>query len=472
MDESQVARIIHLHTVEKLSFRQIARQIGIHRDTVSKIIRQNDCKIELKKESLLEPYYGLIGQWYKDYPSLQATQIYERLKSYGFTGSYPLVALYTQGLRKRKKDIYHSLTFLPGQEGQVDWFVVTGLPFGKAYGFILVLSYSRFAWGNFYLRNSFEFFLDAHIECFRKIGGIPHTCRYDNIKSVVISREPQLQYNPSFLDFSNFYGFSIYLCNPYAAHEKGRVERVVRDVRAFLYGLELKDLADLTTKYHFMLDQRNNTLHRVTGKKPVELLKEEKLWPLPATEYQAGRVIPCLISKTGFVEFDTNKYSVPDTCSSKKAEIIAYPDKIEIVIGQDKVATHKRSFLRGQKIENPVHREKLLNITPKYKYQRILQLMKKMDPSINHFLTQAQESGEDEIQYAYQLFKLLKVCSKAMLISCVKEACSIKAFKIKTVLSKLNLPHEKGKNPVYPKDNKLLDINYEERRLEDYDEFI
>ena len=470
MEESQAARIIHLHTVEKLTFRQIARQLNINRKSVSNVIRQNECKIETKKESILAPYYGLIGQWYKDYPLLQASQIYDRLKSYGYKGSYPLVVVYTQNLRKRKKPIYHSLTFLPAQEGQADWFVVTGLPFGKVYGFIFVLSYSRYAWGKFYVRNSFEFFLDGHIECFRKIGGIPHTCRYDNLKSVVISREPEIKYNAQFLDFSRFYNFSIYLCNPYAGNEKGRVERIIRDIRGFLYGLEPEDLRDLNTKYHLMLEQRNDKVHRVTGKKPIEMLKEEKLLSLPDKEYQVSRIIPCLISKTGFIEFDTNKYSVPNTYSSKTAEIIAYPDKIEIVIGSHKIATHKRSFLRGQKIENPLHREKLLNITPKYKYQRILQLMQRMDPSINHFLTQAQESGEDEIQYAYQLFKLLKICSKAMLISCIKEASSIKAFKIKTILSKLNLPYEKGKNPVYPKDGKLLDINYEERRLEDYDE--
>lgn len=371
---------------------------------------------------------------------------------------------------KRKKAMYHSLTFLPGQEMQVDWFIITGLPFGKVYGFICILSYSRYAWGNIYPRHSFEFFLDGHIECFKHIGGIPHTCRYDNLKSVVLSRKPYIKYNPHFLDFAKFYNFSIYLCNPYSGHEKGRVERVIRTIRAFLYGFEFKDILDLNTKYHQALNQRNDKIHRVTGKKPIEMLKEEKLINLPAIEYQVGKVIPCLISKTGFVEFDTNKYSVPNTCSLKRADIIAHPDKVEIMLGSNKIATHKRSFLKRQKIENPFHRTKLLNITPDYKYQRICELMKNMAPSINYFLTQAQIAGEDELKYAYELFKLLKICSKSMLISCVKEVCSIKAFKIKTVRSKLNLPHEKNQYPVYPKDNTLLDINYEQRRLEDYDQ--
>jgi transposase len=470
MDESEAARIIHLHTVEKLSFRQIALELEINRDAVSKIIRQNDSKIEIKKESILAPYYELIHQWYKDYPSLQAVQVYDRLKSYGFTGSYPLVVLYTQSLRKRKKVMYHSLIFLPGQEGQVDWFVITGLPFGRVYGFIFVLSYSRYAWGNIYPRHSFEFFLAGHIECFKKFGGVPQTCRYDNLKSVVLSRKPQTKYNPHFLDFARFYNFSIYLCNPYSGHEKGRVERAIRTIRALLYGFEPRDIPELNTKYHQILNQRNDKIHRVTGKKPIDMLKGEKLRCLPAMEYQTGRVIPCLISKTGFAEFDTNKYSVPNIYGFKKADIIAYPDKIEIMLGSNKVATHKRSFLKGGKIENPFHREKLLDITPEYKYQRVYELMKNMDPSINYFLTQAQAEGEDELAYAHQLFKILKLCSKSMLISCVKEVCSIKAFKIKTILSKLNLPHEKEQDQVYPKDNTLLDINYEQRRLEDYDE--
>lgn len=466
MDESLEKMILHLHQVEKLSFRQISIRLGICRNTISRIIRKSGCPVAHKKESILDSYQALIGQWYKDYPLLSAKQIYERLKSYGFTGSYPLVVTYTRRFRNSKKDYYYALEFLPGQEAQIDWFEVVNLPFGKVYGFAFILSYSRYAWDNFYPRNSFEFFLDGHIQCFKKIEGIPHTCRYDNIKSVILTRNPQIQYNPQFLDFSMFHGFSIYVCNPYSAHEKGRIERIGRDIRSFLYGNNFKDLIDLNSKFHLWLDNKNDTIHRTTLKKPRDALKE---LILPQKDYEAGKIILTTVSKTGFVEFDTNKYSVPNTCSSMPASIIAYPDKIVVMINKNQVAVHKRSFTRNKIIENPLHRERLLDKTPKYKYERILQLMKNIDPSIELFLTKAEECGEDKINYAYQLFKLLKLCSRAMLIECVKKACQVKAYKIKTIFSLLQLPYEKNNNPVYPKDTNLLDIDYEQRRLEDYD---
>lgn len=471
-DESVIKRILHLHTVEKLSFRQISIQTGIDRTTVSKIINTNGAKIIIRKERLLDPYMGLIGQWYKEYPHLKANQVYERLKTYGFSGSCETVALYTREFREKDKPSYHSLEFMPGEEAQVDWVTVCDLPFGKVYGFIFILSYSRYAWGRFYPRNSFEFFLDGHMECFRKIGGVPHTCRYDNLKSVIITRIPEPKYNPQFLDFSRFYRFSIYVCNTYSAHEKGRVERIIRDIRSFLCTNNFSGLDDLNTKFQIWLDKRNSTIHSVTLKAPQDALKEEKLLSLPNIQYQAGKIIDTVVSSTGWVEFDNNKYSVPNTCCSMKAQLIIYPDKVIVTIGSNRVAVHKRSLLRNQKIENPLHRESLLNSTPRFKHKRITELIKKLDPCIDTFLTKAKENGEDEIQYAYQLFKLLKLYSRNTVIDCIHKACSVKAFKIKTIFSLLNLPTDKEPNPVYPKDINILNINYEERRLEDYDRLI
>lgn len=472
IDESIVKRILHLHTVEKLSSRQIAKQVGINRTTVSKIINTSGAKVVIKTPGLLNSYRGLIGHWYKEYPHLKAKQVYERLKSYGYSGCYETVVGYTKEFREKNRPAYHSLEFLPGEEAQIDWLIVTDLPFGKVYGFIFILSYSRYAWGKFYPRNSFEFFLDGHIYCFHKIGGVPHMCRYDNLKSVVISPVPQPKYNPQFLDFSRFYGFSIYVCNPYSAHEKGRVERIIRDIRSFLSTNTFTSLDDLNTKFHIWLEKRNSNIHRVTLKAPIDALKEEKLLAIPGVEYQAGKIVDTVVSPTGWVEFDNNKYSVPTTCCSMKAQLIVYPDKIMVMAGSSRVAVHKRSFQRNQKIENPLHREHLLNSTPRFKFKRILELMRNMDTIIDIFLTKAKEVGEDEVQYAYQLFKLLKIYSRSTLIDCINKACSIKAFKIKTVFSLLHLPTEKEPNPVYPKDTNILNITYEERRLEDYDRLI
>ena len=357
---------------------------------------------------------------------------------------------------------------MPGEEAQIDWFFFNHERLGQVAGFVYILSFSRYGWGIFYPKTTFEFFLAAHLECFKHIGGLAHCHRYDNIRSVILKRSPEIEYNPQFLDFSRFYGFSIYVCNPYSGNEKGRVERIIKDIRVFLYGEDFIDLGDLNRKFHLWFDKRNNTLHRSTGKTPKELLLKERLLMLPGQSYPPRRVIPAAASKTALVEFDTNKYSLPSSCAGKTVEIIAYPEHIEIACSGRKVATHKRCFDKKQLIQNPLHAEHLLDRTPLFKMRRILQLITNMDPVFGHFIDN-QENDPERLDAAYQLFTLLRTHSRAMLISAVKELNSMPCFKIKALRSLLHLPEPKESTPLWPQNQKLLNLTYEERSLNDYD---
>jgi len=333
MDKESIEKqVFHLREVEKLSFRQIAGMLGIGRTRVSRILSKSEnlCK-PIRHPGLLDPYHQLIAEWFKQYPKLKATQIYDRIKPYGYQGSYPSVALFTKAFRQKKKKAYHALNFLPGEEAQVDWFFFNHNSLGKVAGFLYVLSYSRYAWGMFYPKTSFEFFLSGHQECFKHINGIAHAHRYDNLKSVVIKRNPQIVYNSQFLDFARFYGFSIRVCNVAKGNEKGRVERLIRDIRVFLYGQNFSSIEDLNQKFHAWLINRNDTIHRSTQKTPKELLSEELLIALTQSEYPAKRDIPAVaVSKTASIDFETNKYSLPSCYAQQTADIAAYPDKREV----------------------------------------------------------------------------------------------------------------------------------------------
>jgi transposase len=463
-------QVLHLRDVEKLSQQQIADKLGIGRKRVRRILKDQDCAKPIVRKSILDKYVNLIVEWYKQYPKLKAIQVYERLKSYGYQGSYASVIRLSLEYRKIKKETFHVLTFLPGQEAQVDWFFFKHDRLGVMAGFVYVLSYSRYAWGIFYPRHSFEFFLAGHLECFKHIGGLAHCHRYDNLRSVVLKHtSQQVIYNPQFLDFARFYNFSMHACNKNSGNEKGRVERIIRDIRSFLYGETFADEADLNRKFHIWLEKRNNTVHRSTDKTPKDLLAQERLVPLPLNAYLPRRIIIALVSKTALVEFETNKYSIPTTCTGKTVEIMAYPERIEICLAGGIVARHKRCFGKKQTIQNPLHAEKLLKWTPKFKAQRILELMTQMDESINHFLIH-QEDDTARVKVAYQLFVLLKDHSRVMLISAVKELNDMKCFKLKALLSLLNLPQPKQGDPLWPQNKDLLDLNYEERNLTDYDE--
>ncbi len=466
--ESLIQRVLHLRQVEKLSGRQIAKTLKIGRKRINRILNGTGSAVSIPKASILDEYNHLIAHWYKQHPLLKATQVYERLKSYGYEGGYASVVRVTREDRAPKQSAYHPLTFLPGEEAQVDWFFFNHEQLGTVAGFLYVLSYSRYAWGIFYPKTSFEFFLAGHMECFKYIGGLTRRHRYDNLKSVVLKRTPEIEYNPQFLDFARFYGFSIHACNPYSGNEKGRVERLIRDIRVFLYAETFDSLIDLNEKFHRWLEKRNVTVHRSTGKTPKDLLAEERLIHLPKNPYLPSRVIQAVASKTALVEFETNKYSVPSTCAGTVLDVVAYPDRIEIYVEDKMVATHRRSFGRGGMIQNPLHAEVLLNRTARFKMQRILQVMTGMDPAFRHFFDH-QDNDDERMEAAYQLFTLLKAYSRGALTSAVRELNSLPCFKIKALASLLNLPVAREGQALWPRDRKLLNLTYEERRLEDYD---
>jgi hypothetical protein len=344
------------------------------------------------------------------------------------------------------------------------------LPFGKVYGFVFILAWSRYLFVRFYPRSSMEFFLDGHVNAYTEINGTARSNWYDNLKSVVITRKP-LTFNAQFVDYASHMGVSIHACNPGKGNEKGRVERAIRDIRAFIETRDFTDIKDLNVKTDRWRKEKNEHVHRATHTTPASALSKEPLLPLPVIQYKPYRVVQATIGKTAFVEFDTNRYSVPTDYANMAATILAYADHVEIVIGQRKIAHHARSFGRHQKIEHPSHREKLLDRTPHGKHERIYHLMRRMGAEIGHFLTMGESEGEEPILVAYGLFRLLRTSSKEMLLSAVREANALHVYKLRYVEGLVG-PQGSSETAVYPQNTSLLDISYEKRELTDYDGLV
>jgi len=471
MDEELQAQVRQLKETEKLSLRQIEEKLGISRKKIKRLLGQNNLEPKAQVDSIVAPFESLIKQWYNDYPFLQAIQVYERIKDYGYEGGYCAVKRFTRPLRhKRKREAFHEVRTLPGQESQVDW-MQWEFSFGRAYGFVYILSYSRYLYARFYPRNSMEFLLDGHLEAFREIGGIAATHLYDNMKSIVISRKPEIVYNAQILDFARHNGFSVRACTPRRANEKGKVERVIQDIESFLRVNEFKDIMELNRKFSSWRAARNRRIHRTTGVAPADALAQERLRALPIISYKPYRHATAKISKTAFIEFQTNRYSVPSSYAGMTADIMVYPDHLEVIVNSKTVATHNRLFLEKQTIEHPAHRERLLAISPHYKLQRINQLMMNMDQSLALFIRKAETEGQDPVKVSYDLFKLLKGIAKETLVSAVKMAIN-KDICRTTYLQGLLSPSGYQDNPVNPQNPGLLHITYQGRPLNEYDALI
>jgi transposase len=423
----------------------------------------------MKRPRLLDQYRSLIDQWFAECPSLKATQVCQRLQMRGIKVSYPTVTVETIPFRKKRQTIYHLLEFLPGEEGQVDWFFLNLPPLGKICGFALILSYSRYLFAHLFPRSSFEFFIEGHKKAFESFGGLPQTLVYDNLSSVVLKRQP-LQYNPRFLEFAHHYRFEIRLCNPASGNEKGRVERVIRTLKeTFFNAVSFTSLEGLNRSLDQWVKQKNETIHRATGKKPVDLLAEEKLRPLPAIPWDNVTIHPPKITtKTGLMIFDTNLYSVPDYLTGQSFSIHSSCEKVEIFDGDKTAASHPRSFGWNQKIINPLHRS-FAHISSEAKRQRIFDVIKNMDPVIETFLNGNQEVGEDPYQAAYQIFKCLPHVSRGLLISAIRECLQRKTPRVKTLLSLLQWQPTQTSEIVSPQREELLQISYSPRSLKEYD---
>ncbi len=469
IDDELAARVLQLYQTENLSIRQVAEYCGMCTKTVSRIIKAEGAPVRHRSAlPLIVPYQRLVEAWYVQHPKLKATQVYARLKGLGFTGSCATVERATRKLRTRKPVMFHERVLLPAEEAQVDWMVLS-LPWGTVYGFVYILAWSRNLVVRFYPKMTFEFFLDGHLEAFRECMGVAHTHRYDNLKSVVLSRRPVLRLNPQFVDFSRHYSFAIHPCTPYRANEKGRVERVIRDIRSFLYDQNPRDLPDLNRLIQQWCGIRNNTLHSMTGRSPSDLSLDEPLKKLPAIGYPPRRTVVATVSKTGFVEVDCNRYSVPSRYSGKAVTVALYPSIIEVIVNSHPVATHRRSFAHKQTIEHPTHRTDLLEMTPAYKEKRIYLLMTRMDADIARFIQDAERDGHNPVKAACTLFRLLLQFRKPCLLSAVREAIAQKTTRPDVVAAILARPVSSPACPVSPQNGNLLAITYEERSLACYD---
>ncbi len=477
-EETQKQMILYLRDVLNLSFYQIQDRTGMSRKRASRIyrecsqgrpIRTNSTKF--KREFILDEYRSLIAEWFNEYPTLRAQQVHGWLKTRGVKISYPAVVKYTRGFRKKVPKAYHPLSFLPGEEAQADWCFIHHPQLGKLYGFVMILSYSRYLFAHVFTRSSFEFFIEGHLMAFSALGGIPHGIRYDNLSSVVLERKPEVRYNPRFLEFSRYYNLQIRLCNPRAGNEKGRVERAIRTLRETFFNTmqNYSSFKALNRGLHEWVEHKNQTVHRTTEQEPAELLQKEKLRPLPEKPWNNVSIHPPVkTTKTALMILDTNSYSVPDYLVGKSLCIHATPETVKIYDGAKQVASHPRSFERQRQILNPLHRS-YAKLSAKAKIDRIHDAIRNLHPAISEFLAKNEACGETPQKTAYEIFKLMKTHSRGMLVSVASECLNKKSPRLRTFLSYLHMEFTEAET-VHPQKAELLTISYQPRGLEAYDE--
>lgn len=363
------------------SIRALSRHFAIGRNTVRRILRQNqkardqghDVLSEIKalrRASKLDPFLPLTKQLLKQYPDITGVRLYEELKAAGFQGGSTIVTDRLRQLRPRaKREPIVSFETPPGQQGQMDWSPYT-IGFSrsgkqKVLCYSYLLGFSRRQYIDFTLDRKFFTLIRRHQDTFAYFGGVPKTCLYDGEKTVILRWEAgKPVFNPAFVAFITHYHCRPIACRPGRAQTKGKVEQPFKFIESNLFNArKFDDFEHLRQTAAWWLANRSDThIHDTTGQPPIKLfLEQEKaaLLPLPAHAYDSSEVVLRVCRPDGYLEHDTNLYSVPYeyvadilTLKATEKEIFIYSPQLV------QIACHERKpFGTGATVEDPDHRK-------------------------------------------------------------------------------------------------------------------
>ena len=192
MDRAYVIK--HKWHHEGLSIRQIARDLGVSRNTVRKYVDAEgeprrreaaDKRPQPVLDEVRERIDELLQEWGRRTTPKQritGTLVHEQLLREGLQVGSTTVRAYLAEKRRARQEVYLPLVWRAGDAAQVDFFEVTVEVAGerqKAWLFVLRLMYSGrdFAW--LYERCNQVAFLDGHVRAFKHLGGVVLRCIYD-----------------------------------------------------------------------------------------------------------------------------------------------------------------------------------------------------------------------------------------------------------------------------------------------------
>jgi len=258
---------------------RIAKELGLNPKTVDKAISEDKPPQHERhsRDSILDPYKDYIKQRLDKY-DLTATRILRDIREQGYPGSYTILRNFVKQVKGDKpKPAFVRFETPPGEQAQVDWSDFGYVEFDgkrtKLWCFSMILGYSRILYIQFFPFQNLVSLCQGHIEAFRYFGGITDTILYDNMKTIVLSREEdKILWNAQFCDFASHYGFVPRLCLPGRKETKGKVERPFSYIKtSFFAGESFDGFLHLNEKARNWLDNVANVrIHATTGVVPFD----------------------------------------------------------------------------------------------------------------------------------------------------------------------------------------------------------
>jgi transposase len=292
-------KVLHQHG---WSISALAREFGLSWNTVKRVITSPEPRHyapRSKPTALSDAQLAHVERRLAMCPTLRGTILHHELcHDYGYTGSYPAFVRHLRAVRPHTvAEPLIRFETDPGVQVQVDWAHLGVWPLGESaaelFALVAILGFSRAPAVRIATDHTRDTTLERLRWCLHDLGGVPKEVLTDRDAVFCIGQTSNgaAILAPEWVDLCGVLGTVPRACRPYRAQTKGKVERLVREVKeSFLAWLTgqmvpasptIADYDQLAQQWgqEIVLPRRHRTTKRIIG----EAWTEERalLRPLP-----------------------------------------------------------------------------------------------------------------------------------------------------------------------------------------------
>ena len=270
---------------------QIAKEYGLSRDTVRRELVSDASRTypeRAKPTALSEPQ--LVHVELVVCPNIRGTDLHAELRhEYGYVGSYPAFERHLRLIRPaRVSDPEIRFETGPGVQTQVDWAKLGLWPLGdqmvELSAMVGILGCSRAPGIRFAAEQTRRVSFERVLHCLVDLGGVTRELLTDRDPAFCIgaTSDGSAILAPEWVDFCTLLGVVPRACRPYRAKTKGKVERMIRELKeSFLPWISrqllplrptLADYDALARRWiqEVVLKRKHRTTKRVVGEAWLE----------------------------------------------------------------------------------------------------------------------------------------------------------------------------------------------------------
>jgi transposase len=362
------AEIRRLRRAEGLSISEVARLLGISRNTVKAALAA-DGPPQYHREpagSVVDGFEPRIRELLQAFPRLPATVIAERV---GWPYSMRTLSARVAQLRPAylPPDPASRTSYVAGDVAQCDfWFPDIRLPVGfgqfrtatRLPVLTMVCGYSRWASAVLVPTRRAEDLFTGWWQLIAGLGAVPRTLVWDGEGAIGRWRGRRSELTGDCQAFRGTLAAKVVICKPADPEAKGLVERFHDYLeRSFLPGRTFASPADFNTQLDGFVTRANLRQHRALGCRPAERVDGDRqaMLALPPVAPVVGWRASTRLARDHYVRLDSNDYSVHPGVIGRRVEVTADLDQVRVWCDGRLVADHDRVWARHQTLSDPTH---------------------------------------------------------------------------------------------------------------------